>query len=164
MSSHTTPIAQALDAPVEPADTRRRLGDGGGVGGSWPAITSSSSGGVGHSAGEGADLVERRGERHQAVARHPPVGGLQADDAAQRGGLADRAAGVGAERQRREAGGDRGALPPQEPPGTRVGSCGLLVGPKAEFSVEQPIANSSRFVLPTMTPPAAASRSTTVAS
>ena len=56
------------------------------------------------------------------------------------------------------------ALPPDEPPATRCRSCGLRVGPKAEFSVDEPMANSSRFVLPTITAPAAASRSTTVAS
>src|SRR5215469_7185805 len=55
-------------------------------------------------------------------------------------------------------------LPPDEPPGTRVRSCGLRVGPNAEFSVEEPMANSSRLVLPTNTAPAAASRDTTVAS
>ena len=33
--------------------------------------------------------------------------------------------------------------PPEEPPGTRVGSCGFRDVPKAEFSVEDPIANSS---------------------
>src|SRR6185369_3978 len=41
--------------------------------------------------------------------------------------------------------------------------CGLRVAPNAEFSVELPIANSSRFVLPITTAPAAARRSTTVA-
>ena len=51
-----------------------------------------------------------------------------------------------------------------EPPGTRLVSWGLRVGPKAEFSVELPMANSSRLVLPTAIAPAAASRSTTVAS
>ena len=56
------------------------------------------------------------------------------------------------------------ALPPLDPPGTRDVSSGLRVGPKAEFSVLEPIANSSRFVLPTNTAPAAASRVTTVAS
>ena len=55
------------------------------------------------------------------------------------------------------------ALPPDDPPGTRVGSCGLRVGPKAEFSVDEPMANSSRLVLPTITAPAATTRSTTVA-
>src|SRR3954451_15820904 len=56
------------------------------------------------------------------------------------------------------------ADPPDEPPGTRVRSWGLRVGPNAEFSVELPMANSSRLVLPTMTAPAARNRSTTVAS
>src|SRR3954464_9191934 len=56
------------------------------------------------------------------------------------------------------------ALPPLEPPGTRVGSCGLRVTPNAEFSVEEPMANSSRLVLPTITAPASRRRVTTVAS
>ena len=55
------------------------------------------------------------------------------------------------------------ADPPLEPPGTRSSACGLRVGPNAEFSVDEPIANSSRFVLPTAMPPAATTRSTTVA-
>src|SRR5215218_9956306 len=55
-------------------------------------------------------------------------------------------------------------LPPDEPPGTFVVSCGFRLGPKAEFSVDEPMANSSRLVLPTTTAPADASRSTTVAS
>ena len=56
------------------------------------------------------------------------------------------------------------ALPPDDPPGTREGSCGLRLGPNAEFSVEEPMANSSRLVLPTKTAPAAAILVTTVAS
>ncbi len=56
------------------------------------------------------------------------------------------------------------ALPPDEPPGTRPMSQGLRVGPKAEFSVEEPMANSSRLVLPIATAPASRSRLTTVAS
>ena len=56
------------------------------------------------------------------------------------------------------------ALPPPEPPGTRVGSHGLCVGPNALFSVDEPIANSSRFVRPISTASAARSRSITVAS
>src|SRR4051794_38541202 len=55
------------------------------------------------------------------------------------------------------------ARPPLDPPGTREGSRGWRVGPKAEFSVEAPMANSSRFVLPPVIAPAAARRSTTVA-
>ena len=71
------------------------------------------------------------------------------DHAAQRGRLADRAAGVGAEGQRGEAGGHgggRSARRAARAPGSR--SQGLRVGPKAEFSVEEPMANSSMLVLP----------------
>src|SRR5436305_6909646 len=56
------------------------------------------------------------------------------------------------------------ALPPLDPPGTRDGSCGLRVGPNAEFSVDDPMANSSRLVLATTTAPASAKRDTIVAS
>ena len=56
---------------------------------------------------DGPDLVERRGERDDPVAGDGAVGRPQADDAAQSGGLLDRAAGVGAERPRREPGRDR---------------------------------------------------------
>ena len=38
--------------------------------------------------------------------------------------------------------------PPEEPPETLLGSWGFFVMPKAEFSVEEPIANSSKFVFP----------------
>src|SRR3989338_6015178 len=40
------------------------------------------------------------------------------------------------------------ADPPDDPPGTRVASWGFLVTLNAEFSVEEPIANSSIFVFP----------------
>src|SRR5436190_22389974 len=57
------------------------------------------------------------------------------------------------------------AEPPPEPPGTRDGSHGLRVGPKAEFSVDEPIANSSVLVLPsTRRPWSSFARVTTVAS
>ncbi len=55
------------------------------------------------------------------------------------------------------------AEPPLDPPGTRSRSHGLRVGPKAEFSVDDPIANSSMLVLPSSTRPALAQRRTTVA-
>jgi len=56
------------------------------------------------------------------------------------------------------------AEPAEEPPGTRSRAQGLCVGPKAEFSPEEPIANSSMFVLPTITKPASSSRVITFAS
>ena len=62
---------------------------------------------VGDGVGERPDLVEARREGDQAEPADRAVGRLDADDAAQRGRLADRAAGVRAERERREVGGDR---------------------------------------------------------
>ena len=56
------------------------------------------------------------------------------------------------------------AEPPDDPPGTRSPSHGLRVTPRAEFSVEEPMANSSQLSLPTMTAPARRNRLTTVAS
>src|SRR5688500_10442104 len=55
------------------------------------------------------------------------------------------------------------ADPPELPPGTRDVSQGFLAGPNAELSLDEPIANSSIFVLPTMTAPAALRRSMAVA-
>ena len=55
------------------------------------------------------------------------------------------------------------ALPPEEPPGTRVRSHGFSTGPKPEFSLEEPIANSSWFVLPSTRTPAACRLRTLVA-
>jgi hypothetical protein len=56
------------------------------------------------------------------------------------------------------------AEPPEEPPGTRSVFHGLRTTPKAEFSLDEPIANSSQFNLPRLIAPAADSRATTVAS
>jgi len=54
--------------------------------------------------------------------------------------------------------------PPLEPPGTVSRSQGLCVGKKPEFSVEEPMANSSQLVLPTNTAPWLRSRLTAVPS
>ena len=59
---------------------------------------------------ERADLVERARRRRRRRSARRAVGRLQPDDAAQRGRLADRAAGVGAERERRH-----GRRPPRRP-------------------------------------------------
>ncbi len=56
------------------------------------------------------------------------------------------------------------ADPPLDPPGMRSSAQGLRDGPNAEFSVDEPIANSSQLVLPMMTAPARVRRDTTVAS
>src|SRR6516165_12500871 len=54
--------------------------------------------------------------------------------------------------------------PPEEPPGTRARSHGLCDGPNAEFSVDEPMANSSMLVLPRITTPASRRRLVMVAS
>ena len=54
------------------------------------------------------------------------------------------------------------ALPLLEPPGTRVGSRGLRVAPKALFSPLLPMPNSSKLVLPITTAPASSRRCTAV--
>src|SRR5690606_28355091 len=51
-------------------------------------------------AAAGATLVERRRAGDEAVPRDRAVGGLGADGGGDRGGLADRATGVGADRER----------------------------------------------------------------
>src|SRR5262249_48212569 len=56
------------------------------------------------------------------------------------------------------------ADPPLDPPGIRSSAHGFRVTPNAEFSVDDPMANSSQLVLPTMTAPAASRCATTVAS
>src|SRR5215472_6897991 len=52
--------------------------------------------------------------------------------------------------------------PPEDPPGTFARFHGLWLGPNPEFSVEEPIANSSMLVLPMRTAPASRSRRVTV--
>ena len=54
------------------------------------------------------DLIERGTERNQAVPRDAAVGWLESDHAAHRGRLPNRSAGVGPERQRRDARRDGG--------------------------------------------------------
>ena len=55
------------------------------------------------------------------------------------------------------------AEPPLDPPGVRSSAHGLRDGPQAQCSVDDPIANSSQTVLPTITAPSRSSASTTVA-
>ena len=60
-------------------------------------------------AGEGADMVEAGAERVGTGARQPAIGRLEAEQAAERRGNPHRAVGVGTERDRHHAGGDRGS-------------------------------------------------------
>ena len=95
-------------------------------------------GGVGDVVGKRAGLVQRTGEGDQAVSADPAIGGLEADDPAERGGLADRAAGVGPEGDGREVGGDgggrtarRAAGNPLEVPGVAGRSVVAVLGGRA---------------------------------
>ena len=54
------------------------------------------------------------------------------------------------------------AEPPELPPGTRSWSQGFRTSPKAEFSFDEPIANSSMFVFASVDAPAASRRATAV--
>ena len=63
------------------------------------------------------DLIERRGEGHQAVARHPAVGRFEAHHAAAGGGLPDRAARVRAQRRHAQLGGHGRGRAPAGPAG-----------------------------------------------
>ena len=159
------PDAQPARPVLQPGQVVGHRARGGGlVAGIVAGDGAEQRGRVGHGASQGPDLVERAGEGHHAVARDPAVGGLQADHAAERGGLADRAAGVGAEAPKTCRAATAAALPPDDPPGVRVRSQGFRHGPKALFSLDEPMANSSMLSLPTRTAPAPRSRSTTVAS
>ena len=55
------------------------------------------------------------------------------------------------------------AGPPLLPPGTFCRSQGFFTGPKAEFSLEEPMANSSILAFPIIIPPALIILVTTVA-
>ena len=74
---------------------RRRAG---GVDGIVPGDDAEQGGRIAHIGRERPDAVERRGEGDEPVARDASVGRQHADHSAEAGGLADGAAGVGAER------------------------------------------------------------------
>jgi hypothetical protein len=75
---------------------------------------------VAYRAGHRADVIEREGERHDAAAADPAVGRLHPGDAAHRRGVADRAAGIGAERGGEEPGGEAGAAAARRAAGEMV--------------------------------------------
>ena len=124
---------------------------------SKPLIADSSSAQSSARARHRAGLVEARRERDHAVARAHAVGRLDAGDAGEARRLADRAAGVGAGGGRREARGDRrGRAARRAARHARRVPRVLAPAPKAEFSFDEPIANSSQLSLPSVTMPAAA--------
>ena len=165
ISSRTRPIRFPATPVVDARHQRRR---GFGQRRRVPRVVSGDhfeqQRGVGDVVRERTDLVERAGEGDEPVARDQSVRRLHPDHSAERGGLTNRTAGV---RAKGESASCRPRPPPPNRPTSRraraTGSSGLRVGPKYEFSVDEPMANSSMLVLPTGTAPAASSRSTTVA-
>ena len=96
-------------------------GGAGGVLGVVAGDDAEQRGGVAHVGGEGADAVERRSKGDESVARDAAVGGQHADHSAKAGGLADGAAGVGAQRGHGEVG-SHGCS------GAAAGSAGNAIG------------------------------------
>ncbi len=101
----------------------------------WPPSRTAS---VGHAAGKGADLVQRRGKGHQPPAADPAVGGLDADDAAQGRRLAHAAARIGAQGAKGQARRHRGraaaagaARHAAQIPGIVRGKIGRVLGGRA---------------------------------
>ena len=56
-------------------------------------------GSIAHVAGEGSNAIERRSKSDESIAGDAAIGGQNANHSAEAGGLADRAAGIGAERR-----------------------------------------------------------------
>jgi hypothetical protein len=111
------------------------------------------------------DLRAHAGRRRQVAAlRHHPERRPQPVHAAVPGRHADRPAEVAAEVQPGEPAATAAAGPPDEPPGERVRSHGLLVRPNTGLSVCASAAHAGVFVFPSTTAPAARSRATAVAS
>ncbi len=104
----STPMRRPARSLAHAAARRRRAGRGTCCrSGSSPAITESSSAQSRTVRPNGPIWSSDDAKAISAVARDDAVGRLEADDAAERGRLADRAAGVGAERERREPRRDR---------------------------------------------------------
>ena len=98
--AHTAQIA--CRPGLRGADDVGHLGvDGGGVARVVSGDHLMQQRGVDDGARAGPALVQRRRAGHQAVARDRAVGGLDPDGGGQRGRLANRAAGVGTDGQRR---------------------------------------------------------------
>jgi len=98
--------AQVAGVGDEVADGLDGAGGSGGIVRVLPGDELVDPGGILDGAGDGADLVERRGEGDAAVAGDAAVGGLEAGDAAEGGRLADGPAGVRGQGGGGQPGGD----------------------------------------------------------
>ncbi len=102
--------AQAPDAPVDlGGEAGPRGGCAAGVGRVVAGDHVQQGRGVRRGARHRPNMVQREGEREHPTARHQAIGRLQPDNPAGAGRVTDRAAGIGAERQREQPRGQPGA-------------------------------------------------------
>src|SRR6516165_7241550 len=97
---------------------------------------------VAHGAGHRADMVEREGERCDAAAADPAISRFHAGNAANRGRIADRAAGVGAKRRRKEAGGEAGTAAARRAAAEMIAVPRARAGGQGRSKDGPPMANS----------------------
>ena len=166
MGSTGEPCSTPILSPSTPRSRPRLYSgtgrdDADGSRGSGPARNFEGRGAALHSGGQRTQMVERPRQRGHPGSRHPPVGGLEPDGAAQ------RRPGCGWSRRcrcrcpwARSRPRPRPPEPPLEPPGTRRRSHGLDTGGGVDPAGQL----VGCVVLPTMTAPPACSRRTSVAS
>jgi len=101
--------AEALQRGVEIGEIiGGGFGPAGGIAGIVAGDDLKEEGGVFDGEGHGADLIEGGGEGDEAVTGDEAIRWLEADDAAEGSGLADRAAGIGTQTAEAEASGTGG--------------------------------------------------------
>ncbi len=100
-------------------------------------------------------MVEREGEREDALSRHQIVGGLEARDPAEAGGIADRPAGIGAQASGTKPAASAAPEPEDDPPGWQSVFQGLRANGNGSSFHGPPNANSCNDSLPSTIAPAA---------
>ena len=106
------------------------IGQGGGIAGVAAGDGLQYQGAVGGVPGQRPNLIQRRGVGHQPVAADPPVGGLEAGDAATGRRLPNAAAGVGAQGKGGGTGGHCGRRTAAAAAGDAGGVPGVAGGEK----------------------------------
>ena len=156
LGDHADPQAAHVGLARRGDDRRHRRVDRGGVARVMPGHRLVQQRGVEHRPAERSRRVQARSKGHHPVPGRAAVGGLGADDPADRRGLADRAAGVGADGQRRLVGGHRGRRPagraagdPAQVPRVAAGPEGGVLGGGAHGElVHVGLADDDRAGLP----------------
>ena len=122
---------QSLDGLLQGAAViRHRIGEAGGIAPIGTGDHLQNFGAVGNAAAEGTHLIEGAGEGHQPPAAHPAIGGFEAHHTAEGGRLADRTAGIGAERSEAFASRHRRGTAAGATPRHPLGIPGITAGTK----------------------------------